>query len=165
MGRRNAIPKTERQAEARERALAALALIRREKSSLRAAAKAESTDPRTVLRYVGSALRQERPRGYYRATTYDRIARRINFLTPRGTVPVTVRNSRTASRIAGYMNAVRSYVNKGELSGLERFRGKSFRVGGVNYPFVSDPSTLEQLADAGVLAFEQLYRATQGMTA
>jgi len=62
------------------------------------------------------------------------------------------------------MNAVRTYVNKGESPALERFRGQSFRAAGVRYTFVTDPNTLELLADAGVLAFEQLYRATQGMT-
>jgi hypothetical protein len=62
------------------------------------------------------------------------------------------------------MNAVRTYVNEGELSALGRSRGKSFRAAGVKYTFLTDPNTLELLADAGVLAFEQLYRATQGMT-
>lgn len=165
MRRRNAIPRNEREAQARERALAAVARMRRKKLSLSAAAQAEHTNPRTVQRYVGTALRQEEPGRHYRATTYDRIPRTLHVVTPEGTLPVTVRDSRTASRIGEYMNAVRTYVNKGESSGLERFRGKSFRADGVSYPFVTDPNKLEELADAGVLAVEQLYRATQGMTA
>lgn len=165
MGRRNAIPRTEREAEARERALATLALMRRKGLALTTAAKAQETDPRTVRRYVGSALRQRALRQRYKPTASDRLARTLNVITPEGTQPVTVRDSRTASRIAEYMNAVRTYVNKGELSALERFRGQSFQAAGVRYTFVTDPNTLELLADAGVLAFEQLYRATQGMTA
>jgi len=138
--------------------------MRREKLSLTAAAKTQETDPRTVRRYVGSALRQRAVRHRYKPTASDRLPRTLNVIAPEGTQPVTVRDSRTASRIAEYMNAVRTYVNKGELSALERFRGKSFRAAGVRYTFVTDPNTLELLADAGVLAFEQLYRATQGMT-
>lgn len=144
MPRRNAIPRNEREAQARERALATLALMRR---------------------YVGSALWQRALRHRYKPTASDRLARTLNVITPEGTQPVTVRDSRTASRIAEYMNAVRTYVNKGESSALERFRGQSFQAAGVRYTFVIDPNTLELLADAGVLSFEQLYRATQGMTA
>jgi hypothetical protein len=162
--RHNAVPRTEREAQARERALATLAVMRREKLSLKATAKAQETDPRTVRRYVGSALRQDAPGRRYKPSARDRLARTLNVITPEGTQPVTVRDSRTASRIAEYMNAVRTYVNKGELSALERFHGKSFRGAGVRYAFVTDPNTLELLADAGILAFEQLYRATQGMT-
>jgi hypothetical protein len=138
--------------------------MRRKGLALRTAARDEGTDPRTVLRYVGSALRQRGYRERYRPTAYDRLLRTLNVLTPSGTVAVTVRASGTASRIAEYMNAVRTYVNKGELSALARFSGKSFRASGASYTFVTDPDTLERLADAGVMAIEQLYRATQGMT-
>ena len=164
MRRRNAIPRNEREAQARDRALATLGLMRRKGLALATAAKAERTDPRTVLRYAGSTLRQERPRGRYRATAYDRIPRTLNVLTPEGTVPVTVHDSRTATRIAEYMNAVRVYVNTGDSLALARFRGKSFQAGGKTYTFVTDPATLERLADAGALVIEGLYRAVRGMT-
>ncbi len=161
MNRRNAIPHTEREGQARERALATLALMRREKLSLTAAAKAEHTRPRTVQRYVGSALRQKRAGERYRPTTHDRIPRALQIVTPRGTRPVTVRNSRTASLIGQYMNAVRMYVN-GDSSALARFRGKSFQAGGKTYRFVTNPANLDRLADAGDLAIEGLYRAVPG---
>ena len=160
---RNATPRTEREAEARERALATLALMRREKLSLTAAAKAERTRPRTVKRYIRSALRQKSAGERYRPTTHDRIPRTLQIVTRRGTLPVTVRNSRTASLIGQYMNAVRMYVN-GDSSALARFRGKSFQAGGKTYRFVTDPSKLDRLADAGDLAIEGLYRAVSGMT-
>ena len=164
MRRRNAIPRTERAREARERALAALALMRRKKLSLTAAVKAERTSPRTVKRYVRSALRQKGPGERSRPTPHDRIPRTLNVVTPEGTRPVTVRDSRTASRIAQYMNAVRTYSNTGDSSALARFRGKSFQAAGVTYPFITDPAKLDQLADAGVLEIEGLYRAVGGMT-
>lgn len=160
----NAIPRTEREAHARDRALAAVARMRRDNLSLRAAAKTEGTDPATVRRYAGSALKQARRGARFRVTAYDRIARTLNLLTPQGTRAVTVRDSRTASRIAEYMNAIRTYVNTGDPSVLARFRGKSFRAGGVIHSFVTDPRTLDKLADAGVLAIEGLYRASNGGT-
>lgn len=164
MSRRNVIPRTVREAEARERALATLALMRREKFSLTAAAKAEHTRPQTVRRYVGSTLRQKRAGERYRPTTHDRIPRALQIVTPSGTRPVTVRDSRTASRIGQYMNAVRLSVSSGDSSGLARFRGKSFQAGGKTYRFITDPSKLDRLADADALAIEGLYRAIDGMT-
>ena len=63
--RRNATPRNEREAHARERALAAISAMRRDGLSLRAAAKAEGTDPGTVRRYAGTALRRDSPGGRY----------------------------------------------------------------------------------------------------
>lgn len=160
MRRRNAIPRNNREGQARERALAALALMRREKRSLKAAAKAQGTDPRTVRRYVGTAIRQDALRHRYKPTASDRLARSLNVITPGGTQAVTVRDSRTASRIAEHSNAVRKYVRTGDTSGLELFKNKSFRVARVVHRFVIDTDTLDNLADAGSLAtIESLYYA------
>ncbi len=163
MPRRNAIPRNEQQTQARERALATLALMRRKGLALAMAAKAERTSPRTVKRYVGSTLRQKGPRGRYRPRAYDRIPRTLHVVTPQGTLPVTVRDSRTASRIAQYMNAVRTYVSTGDSSALNRFKGKTFQAGGKTYPFLTDPASLDRLADAGALAIEELYGAAHGV--
>ncbi len=156
---RNAIPRNQRESEARERALASLALMRREGLSLTAAARNKEVAPRTVKKYVGSAIRQASPRGHHRATTFDRIPRRLNMLTPLGTVPVTVGDSRTSSRVGEYMIAVRIYINSGDVSALAPFKKKSFQAGRVTYVFITDPAVLDQLADAGKLTFEGLYLA------
>jgi hypothetical protein len=160
MRRKDAVARTESELEARERALATLASMRRENLSLTAAADSVGIDPRTVLRYVGSALRQG-PDGEYRATPQDSIPRTLHFITPAGTVPITVADSRTASRIAEHMNAVRSFTHRGDSSVLEAFRGESFQAEGTIHEFVTDLPTLSRLADAGELAIERLYRAVQ----
>lgn len=160
MRHRNATPRTDREEYDRERALAVLARMRRENLPLNAAAKLDDFDPATVRRYVGSALK--RKGGSYRASLYDRLPRALNFLSPTGTRPITVRDSRTASRIGEYMNAVRAYVYSGDTSSLADFEGRSFRSGGVTRRFVTDTKSLDQLADAGGLAIEGLYRAVQG---
>ena len=83
MANRNAIPRNERETQARERALAALARMRREGLTLKAAARDKQVDPRTVRRYVGSSIHQKGPGGRYRAAAYDRIPRTLQVLTPR----------------------------------------------------------------------------------
>jgi 3-deoxy-D-arabino-heptulosonate 7-phosphate (DAHP) synthase class II len=156
---RNAKPRNAREAQDRERALAAMARMRREKVSLRAAARAEDTDPKTVKRFVGSALRQDKS-GRYRAKPYDRISRTLNFLTAKGSVPIMVRHSRTASKVAEHSNALREYRRTGDSSALAQFRAQSFRVNGVIHRFVTDPAVIDRLEDAGALtAIESLYYA------
>ena len=162
MPRRNAKPRNQREAEAKERALATVARMRREGVSLSAAAKAEGTHPKTVRRYAGSALRQECPGGHCRVAASDKIGRTLNFLTPEGPVAITVRDSRVASQIGEHANAVKTYRNTGDTSALEKFRGKSFRAGGVTHKFITDPDILDELAKAGVLEIEGLYRAVHG---
>ncbi len=162
MRRRNAKPRNEREAQAKERALAALATARREGLSPSAAAEDEGTTLTTMLRYVGSALPQERPGGRYRVTRFDRIARPLNFMTPKDSVPVTIRDSRIATMMSEHLKAVKKYRNTGDTSGLAPFRGKALRVGNVLYEFVTDPTTLDKLRSAGLLEIEGLYRAVQG---
>ena len=159
--KRHAQPRNrgERQADTRERALATLALMRREGMSLTEAARIQGISRRTVLENAQSALRRGRG-GDYWARPYDHIRRTLNFLTPRGTTAVTVYDSRTATDIAEYMNGVRKYVRTGDTSGLRQFKNKSFVAGGRVRRFVTDPETLDELADAGSLsAIETLYYA------
>lgn len=163
MPTRNAIPRNKRQIEARERALAAVARMRRELLSLSAAAKVEGTHIRTVRRYAATALERAGGRGLFRAKASDRIARRLNFPTPHGQIDIVVRSSRTASAIGEYLNGVRKYLNTGDTSGLARFHNKSFRTAeGLRQEFITDPAVLNRLADAGNLAIEGLYRAVYG---
>jgi len=158
MGRRNAIPRTERQAEARERALAALARMRRQKSSLSAAAEAEHTNPRTVKRYVGSALRREGPGGRYRPTASDRIRRTLHVLTSEGVQTVTVRDSRQATKLAEYWAAVHRYLETGDASGVRQYEGKFITdINGKRIPFLTDLRELDRLGNAGQVSFESLY--------
>jgi hypothetical protein len=64
-----------------------------------------------------------------------------------------IRSSRSASKIARYLNAVRTLIYKGNSSALAAFRGKSV----AGYRFVTNVEKLKQLADAGLLALDRLY--------
>jgi hypothetical protein len=162
MRHRNANPTNEREAKVRQRALAALARMRREKMSLAEAARLEHIKPSTVLRHIGSAVRQDRPGGRYRATAGDKFRRDLQVPTVLGPVSVPVHGSKSASEISQYSNAVAVYLRTGKLSQLERFKGKTIRVRGNEIELITDPGTLSVLAQAGALQLDQLYAAFAG---
>jgi hypothetical protein len=138
----------------RERALDALALTRRG-YSLRRAADLSRTDPRTVRRHAGTALRKTG--GRWRPTPFDRIPREMTVLTSAGPQEVVVRDSRTASLLAEHANAVASYVERGDEAPLHRLRRRLVRIRGQPIPLATDPVRLDRLAAGGELHYE-LYR-------
>jgi hypothetical protein len=164
MKRRNAIPQNEREAQALEQSLAVLASMRRDDGlSLEAAASSQGIDPKTVLRYVGSALRQKETGGRYVAKPHDDFPRTVHAITREGgKTVVTVRDSRIASRIAEHMNAVRTFARRGDSSALESFKGESFQSSEGAFYFETDLDVLARLGDAGQLVVEGLYRVTHG---
>jgi hypothetical protein len=138
----------------RERALDALALTRRGYSLSRASDLAR-TDPRTVRRHAGRAFRKAG--GLWRPTPFDRIPREMTAITPGGPVPVTVRDSRTASLLAEHANAVAAYVETGDEDPLRRLRRHVVRIRGQPVVLATDPVRLDRLAAGHELHFE-LYR-------
>jgi hypothetical protein len=138
----------------RERALDALALTRRG-HSLRQAADLARTDPRTVRRHAGQAFRKVGSR--WRPTPFDRIPRDMTVVTPAGPVPVTVRDSRTASLLAEHANAVAAYIETGDEEPLRRLRRRVVRIQRQPVVLATDPVRLDRLAAGGELHFE-LYR-------
>ncbi len=142
--------------EARSRALDALSKMRSDGLSIRAAARAAGTTVNAVKRHVGSALERTES-GRIRAKQSDRLVRSLNFPTETGIIGLDVRDSRSAKRISAYWNAVQRYLETGDDSQLRRFRGKSVRVNKLAHAFITDTATLDRLADAGELSFDDLY--------
>jgi hypothetical protein len=125
--------------------------------SLYAAARTEHTTPDTVQRQVGAALRRD-SRGRYIATPSDRYVRRMKFLDERGVTIVEPVNSREASKLAEYWTALDHYVRSGDDRLLRPFRRTLLRVRGkIQLPFLTDLGTIDHLARAGELSFEDLY--------
>jgi hypothetical protein len=140
--------------EARARALDALSRVR-QGMSLRRASFEAATTPHTVRRYSGSALRREGRR--WRATKSDRLFRRMRWIVETDVITIDLTDSRTASRIASYWDAVKTYVETGNTQALRKFRGKTIRVQKRAYFFVTDTRVLDQLARRGELSFETIY--------
>jgi hypothetical protein len=126
---------------------------------LKAAARESHTTPRTIRKYLGSALKVG-SNGRITPTTFDRYARTMRFLTPQGLTEVTTRDSRSASKIAKYWAAVDHYLKTGDASRLRPFKGQSIRTGKVSHPFITDTRTLKRLGYAHEVRFEDLYAHT-----
>jgi len=144
--------------DARLRALHAVAVMRREGRSLRAAARQARVSPRTVVKKARLALRKRG--GVYVAIPLDELRRPMRVLTERGLVVLDVRSSRTATKLASYWNAVDRYLRKGDRRVLARFTGRSFTAEGHRMLFITDPRVLDRLAHAGQVSFEDLYEST-----
>jgi hypothetical protein len=137
--------------------------MRSRKLSLAEAARVAGTTPRTMQRRVGRALKQGTD-GRYTPTKWDRIPRTMKFLTENGMVDLVLRDSRQAVAIATHIAAVNRFLRTGDTKVLKPFRGKSIRVGKVDYRFITHSTTLERLAYAGEVEFEDLYALTTGET-
>ena len=144
-------PQNPRSSEARVRALEALRNMRAGHSRSRSARMAGTT-PRTVVRYVGGALRRGRG-GRYIARPTDRLARPVRVLTTEGPKDLVLRGSRVTSTIARHWNAIHRFLGTGDSEPLEPFHGK--RVAG--YTLETDPDAIERQAHRGELEFEDLY--------
>jgi len=139
--------------EARGRALEALSKMRSDGLSLQAAARASGTTVNAVKRHAGPAL-ERTSGGRYRAKRSDRLIRTIPLPTETGIIGLDVRDSRSASRIGSYWNAVKRYMETGDDSALRKFQGKSVRVNKRTYAFITDTAILDRLADAAELEFD-----------
>jgi hypothetical protein len=145
-----------READAYERVLHAINLMRRERLSLTAAARETGTRPETVRRLAGTAL--VRVRGRWKSKPADRLERRMLFYDRRGSTFVTVRSSTTASRIGEYHNAIKEFLETGHPSKLNAFRGMSFLdVKGKRRQFLTRPMVIRRLARVGEFRFESIY--------
>lgn len=144
--------------QARRRALDAVSLMRKDGLSLGKAAQAAGTTRAAMKRHAGPALEKDR-RGGFSAKASDRLVRPMLVPTTGGPITLDVRDSRTASKIGAYHNAVNVYLDTGDDRALRAFRGRrgGVTVGKRFYPFITDTSILDYLADAGELAFDDLY--------
>ena len=150
-------------AETKRRALAALALMRRQRISLAEACRAEHIKSKTFLTIAGSAVTQDHPGGRYRATKGDSFRRDLKVPTTLGQITVPIKGSKTATQIAKYQNAVAEYLRTGKTSSLRPFRGKSVvDARGRKVELITDPATLSALATADELKFIDLYGSIGG---
>ena len=141
---------------ARQRALAVLARMRRGES-LSQAARLEHTTPRTVLKLVGKQLTRG-PTEIYVATFGDTLRRDLNVLGFDRYQPVTVYSSKQAHLASEHLIAVSRFLRTWDTNWLKPFIGK--RVGGVE--LLTDPDRLHELADAGLVKLDGLYRQNRG---
>ena len=150
---------TARQRRRYTSALRVVRRMRRQGISLEEAARAEGTTGRSVKRYVGSAVTRERgAKTRWRVRRQDRLLRVARVPLQIGgrweIAPVAIRDSRTASTLGRYWRAVQLAL-AGDGAPLRQFRPRYIRIGGVGYPLPTDPDLIADLAEQGVLDFEE----------
>ena len=143
----------------RLRALAVLARMRSRGESLSGAARLEHTTPRTVRKLVRKQLKRGTS-GRYSATRGDTLRRDLSVLGFNGYESVVVRSWKQAQLAAEHLVAVGRFLRTGDTEWLKPFVGK--RVGGVE--LLTDPDRLHELADAGLVKLDALYRGNRGGT-
>jgi hypothetical protein len=125
--------------------------------SLRKASREAGIDPRAVATLAKSSLKKGK-RGRYAVTPNDKLLRVLALPTRKGVREVALRDSRQASVVGKYWDAVQKYLRTGDESSLKQFRRK--RIVDTNKKhirFITDADQLDRLANAGVLSFESIY--------
>jgi hypothetical protein len=155
MAKRKANSRSGRNVEARNRALHALAQMRHG-ASISRAARDNGVTVRTMKRYVGSALSQDRRGARISATKSDRLVRYLEIPGPHGPIEITARGSKEASEVARYKAAVNRFLG-GDPNALAPWHGK--KIAGVE--LITAGNTLKGLAQKELLPYS-LYRSLSG---
>jgi hypothetical protein len=155
MRRRHVIPRNEREMQARTRSLHALAQMR-QGASISRAARDNGVTVRTMKRYVGSALSQDRRGARIRATKSDRFVRYLEIPGPHGPIEITAHGSKEATEVARYKAAVNRFLG-GDPNALASWHGK--KISGVE--LITAGNTLKGLAQRELLPYS-LYRSLSG---
>ena len=113
------------------------------------------TTPETVLKYAQPAFEKRGRR--WKTKRNDRLMRIMRFPTKRGAITMEVRDSRSASRIGEYFNALKHYLNTGEDSQLRKFNGKYVQSNNVRYFFLTDTDAINLLSEAGEFRLDSIY--------
>jgi hypothetical protein len=131
--------------------------MRTENASLQRASREGGVDPAVVLQLAGSALRKS-DSGRYEAKSSDRLLRVLAIPNLEGVGEIATRDSRQASQLATYWDAVQKYLQTGDATVLSNFEGVYITdARGAQVPLLTDLDELDRLASAGVLSFESLY--------
>lgn len=141
--------------ETRNRVLGALSSMRHG-ASISQAARENGVSVRTMKKYAGSALAQDRPGGRIRVTESDRLVRHLQIPGTHGPKALNARGSKIASEVAKYKADVNRALS-GDEDALDKWRRK--KIAGVE--LVTDVDVLADLADKGQLPYA-LYRAAVG---
>lgn len=135
----------------------AISRMRSKGMSLSRASEEIGIDPNVVIRLGRTALRKQ-PNGTYVPKKTDRLLRVLTVLTADGRQEIATRDSRQASQLGRYWDAVQRYLQMGDTSRLEKFQGKKITdASREQFLLLTDTEELNRLGKAGVLSFESLY--------
>jgi hypothetical protein len=143
---------------ARRRALEVVSEARRGKGSLSQLARARGMAPKTVRRASGAFRKRG---GRWVATRSDRVERWLKSYEKGQRIEVLINDSRTASRLSQYSNAVGRFTQTADPSGLAEFEGETYvDAFGKVHSFETDPDAIRsaiERAEDDLGAFAELY--------
>jgi hypothetical protein len=143
--------------DAWNRVLRTIAKMRTEGLSLKKAAKEAGVTPRKVISWGGRAIKKGK-NGRYAVAKRDSLLRVVQVPTSAGNRELELRNSKHATLLGQYWDAVQKYLRTGDSSAVEKFKGKKIKdVNGQEVDLITDLKELNRLGSAGVLSFESLY--------
>jgi hypothetical protein len=147
MPKRNAKPRSDREKQTRNRVAQAISSMQRG-ASLSRAARENRVTTRTIKRYAGAALVQDRRGGRIRATKNNRLVRYLQIPGPNGPVEIEVRGSKAASEFAKYKGAVNRLL-RGDRDAMAEWHGR--KIAGIG--LITDARTLISQAEQGSLPY------------
>jgi hypothetical protein len=129
----------------RLKSLNVLAKVKRGKGSLSSISKKYGTTPKTVLRHTNGLKKV----GYrWIGKRHDRIERIMRINENGYEVDVAIKDSRYASIIAKYQNAVKNFLETQDESYLEPFRGKQIKDSDGNWHTLdTDPDNIYNIQE------------------
>lgn len=149
---------TQRERDQRERSLKVLSEVRRGNGSLTKLSRAERTSPSTVRKATG-AFRKRGSR--WTPTHRDRIQRWMKSYEDGRRVEVLSEDSRTATLLSKYANAVKEYLVTRDPEVFRPFRGLTYRDAfGVEHTFETDGGAIlaaVERSESDIGAFADLY--------
>jgi len=108
----------------REKSLSVLSEARKSKQSLSKLAKRHDVSTKTVLNNTNSFRKRQRR---WNAKRFDKVARVMKINENGKEISIQINDSRTASLIGRYQNAVKQFLNTGDKKALRKFRRKKIR--------------------------------------
>ena len=142
-----------RRKEKRVDAFEVLSRMRRRGESLATAAREVGISPQAVRRHLPDQFLKPPGSHRYVATKADRESRPMLFISALGDVPIQVRGSRAATRLAKHRAAAFFYLRSGDASKLREFEGQKIN----GRLLLTDPSLLTALAEQGDLRPDKFY--------
>jgi hypothetical protein len=126
-------------------------------ATLTQASRKFGIDRRLVPR-LGKPAFRKLSNGRWAAKKSDRLLRVLPLPSREGLIDIGVGDSRQATVIGKYWNAVDLYINTGDDSGLHVFQGKHIvDADGKRVLLMTDIHELDRQGSAGNLSFETLY--------
>lgn len=158
---RRARNRSKRSQSTRANALHVLSDLRRDpKLTLSQAAKNREVSPRSIRKYIGSQLKQDRSGGRLRVTSSDRLRATVHIPSTRPDVLIPIHTKSSKERyLVGEWLASIVEAGRGDFSRINRFP-KGTVIGGVRLP--TEDQEVQQILEAmenAETSFEHLYAA------